>query len=1155
MATAGKASSGDPVVLSWLQRQLALLQRERSAEHEQSHLLLSHAPARLLERHGLALLNLGVSSISTSSASRQGARRGGGVRVGSAPLGEQTALVELHRPSAWHADVHLPPHSFRTGDLCCIQEHSGAGGEDAKSKGKKAASADSSSSAAVEGHDGVVYSTSEERIVVAVTLKKHASSGSTKAGSKQANRSAQASLQLPERCRLVKVANDSTFDRMDQTMLRLGKLLGFEEHELLPAAAGKKSGDDASMPHAGRQADPEPLAEATLLSDEKHADAGIEAAKAEDAQEDEPQEAAQQSAEPHKQQSEDQDQDKADDENDEEDDEIDEAETLSIAEDSDDADEVSESTHPTESKAGPAPVPKLIAALLGLTSPSFPTHTSSPSLPLATPINPNLNASQLAAISFALHADPFALLHGPPGTGKTTTLVELIAQVVLSSSEAPAAEGSATRKKRVLVCAASNLAIDNLLERLVVPSAHADPERDTPTRLRRAGISVVRLGHPARVMPALVERTLDRLVSPSAAAPTSASKAAGIEGSGGNGGVDRAEAQMVRDVELEMKRLRAKLEEREEARSGGGTSSAKRNESASSAAATGRPVLRGYARKQAWNDLRGLKKEHEARSRRLMRHVLGRADVVLCTCHGSGSRILERAFEGGRHRLGAENGFDVVVVDEACQALEPAVWIPIMRAVEQDLFQQQRARGGGEGGGGVKLILAGDHLQLPPTVKDPEAGRIRRVREAMRIKRRKREEREKKKAEGKKVDEQAAASADAAADGEESEAELEEGLEDMTLSDVEEGPESTDETEAPLHPLSEEVAAKPLRPPRTLETTLFSRLLGMYGARCKALLEEQYRMNVELQAFPNAELYEGRLRAWEGCARARLRDLPHFRADVSASSSAKVEDGEEEEDEAHSAPLVFVDTAGLDMLESSPDGSSSDPSTSGGGKPSAVGLESKSNANEAALVLAHVKKLVRHGLRTDEIVVLAPYAAQVSLIREMLAACGDAVAPAAVSAGGKAEGEAEGEGQPETGKGKTKRGAKEKRAGASGSKRATAKDKEKGKTKSAGKQGAGTEADGLARVSLAEVEVGTVDGMQGREKEAVVLSLVRSNREGEVGFLAEKRRLNVAMTRAKRQLCVVGDSGTVGRGGVAYLSAWMAHLGEHALVVVPDELE
>ncbi len=59
------------------------------------------------------------------------------------------------------------------------------------------------------------------------------------------------------------------------------------------------------------------------------------------------------------------------------------------------------------------------------------------------------------------------------------------------------------------------------------------------------------------------------------------------------------------------------------------------------------------------------------------------------------------------------------------------------------------------------------------------------------------------------------------------------------------------------------------------------------------------------------------------------------------------------------------------------------------------------------------------------------------------------------------------------------------------------------------------------------IEIDSVDGFQGREKEAVIVSLVRSNREGEVGFLADTRRMNVALTRARRKLIVIGDSATI----------------------------
>jgi DNA polymerase alpha-associated DNA helicase A len=83
----------------------------------------------------------------------------------------------------------------------------------------------------------------------------------------------------------------------------------------------------------------------------------------------------------------------------------------------------------------------------------------------------------------------------------------------------------------------------------------------------------------------------------------------------------------------------------------------------------------------------------------------------------------------------------------------------------------------------------------------------------------------------------------------------------------------------------------------------------------------------------------------------------------------------------------------------------------------------------------------------------------------------------------------------------------------------------------------------LLKESYPGLELGSVDGFQGREKEAVVVSLVRSG--GEVGFLGEKRRLNVAMTRPKRHLCVVGDSETLAKGN-GFLKRWMAFVEENA---------
>lgn len=99
-------------------------------------------------------------------------------------------------------------------------------------------------------------------------------------------------------------------------------------------------------------------------------------------------------------------------------------------------------------------------------------------------INQNLNPSQQEAVAFALSRRELAIIHGPPGTGKTTTLVEIILQL-------------RARGLKVLVCAPSNIAVDNLVEKLATCKVH----------------NMVRLGHPARASPALQKFTLDAVIS------------------------------------------------------------------------------------------------------------------------------------------------------------------------------------------------------------------------------------------------------------------------------------------------------------------------------------------------------------------------------------------------------------------------------------------------------------------------------------------------------------------------------------------------------------------------------------------------------------------------------------------------------------------
>ncbi|WP_373650746.1 AAA domain-containing protein [Schlesneria sp. DSM 10557] len=228
------------------------------------------------------------------------------------------------------------------------------------------------------------------------------------------------------------------------------------------------------------------------------------------------------------------------------------------------------------------------------------------------PLSP-LDASQHAAVSHALSAEHVAIIHGPPGTGKTTTVVELIRQ-------------SVRRGERVLACAASNLAVDNLFERLLA-----------------AGERVIRIGHPARVLPQLRDHTLDLLVE------------------------SHPDLRLAREWTKQAWILRRQA--------GKFTRSAPE------------PGARREARDEAKRLL------HDARQleSRLVTYLLDSAQIVCSTLTGLNEDLLE------------DRQFDLVVIDEAAQATEPPCWLPLLRS--------------------RRLVLTGDHYQLPPTIICPEARR------------------------------------------------------------------------------------------------------------------------------------------------------------------------------------------------------------------------------------------------------------------------------------------------------------------------------------------------------------------------------------------------------------------------------------------------
>ncbi|OOG78051.1 AAA domain-containing protein [Algoriphagus sp. A40] len=226
-----------------------------------------------------------------------------------------------------------------------------------------------------------------------------------------------------------------------------------------------------------------------------------------------------------------------------------------------------------------------------------------------------LNFSQNLACQKIAEAQDFAIVHGPPGTGKTTTLIAAISQAV-------------ERGLSILVTAPSNAAVDLMVEKLV-----------------DAGISTLRLGHPARVEEKILNQTLDAKIA-------------------------------FHDSYRDLKKLRKETE-------------------------AYLKIAQQYKRHFGPEERaqRKLMYQEVSRSREAAGHledyirsdIFQKTQVFACTLVGASSFHLKGML------------FDVVFIDEAAQGLEAATWIPILKA--------------------KKVVFAGDHCQLPPTIKSFEASK------------------------------------------------------------------------------------------------------------------------------------------------------------------------------------------------------------------------------------------------------------------------------------------------------------------------------------------------------------------------------------------------------------------------------------------------
>jgi len=227
----------------------------------------------------------------------------------------------------------------------------------------------------------------------------------------------------------------------------------------------------------------------------------------------------------------------------------------------------------------------------------------------------HLNPSQKEAITRMMAAKDVFVIHGPPGTGKTTTLVAAVQTALLHIPQ-------------VLVCAPSNAAADLLTEKIAA-----------------TGAKVLRIGNPARISEEILPYTMDYLIS---------------------NHMEAKEIKRLRKLAYELKRM-------------------------------------AYSYKKYYDKREREQKQLMLREAKSILQQIGNMEkyvldgakesvkVFVCTLVGAASHFLKN------------KKFEIVFIDEAGQALEPATWIPILKA--------------------NKVVLAGDHCQLPPTVKSREASK------------------------------------------------------------------------------------------------------------------------------------------------------------------------------------------------------------------------------------------------------------------------------------------------------------------------------------------------------------------------------------------------------------------------------------------------
>ena len=254
-------------------------------------------------------------------------------------------------------------------------------------------------------------------------------------------------------------------------------------------------------------------------------------------------------------------------------------------------------------------ITRLVQILTGEKEPTFQEQT------FQVPIS-KLNSSQQSAVHKILNANELAIVHGPPGTGKTTTLVQAIKALIKRDNQ------------KILVVAPSNTAVDLLSE-----------------KLHEEGLNVLRVGNPNRVTERLMSLTLDSKMAEHPHMKESKRL--------------KKQAQEFKNMAHKYKRNFGKSERDQ--------------------------------RKLLFDEAHKIMKEVGNTEQYIIDDLVAKAQVITAT------------LVGANHYTVRDVRYHTVVIDEAGQALEPACWIPVLK--------------------GQKVILAGDHCQLSPTIKSDTAAR------------------------------------------------------------------------------------------------------------------------------------------------------------------------------------------------------------------------------------------------------------------------------------------------------------------------------------------------------------------------------------------------------------------------------------------------